>query len=121
MAMKDGVQTKMSKQELKERRDENQQGRPTDNEEALKMMEEQGAYAREEEKQMKEGPVGEQFCLNEFPPHLAKFIANSQLDVLPTQVNLCRWGKSNSKECPLCGGYATLHHVICNCPVSLTQ
>ena len=121
MAMKDGVQTKMSKQELKERRDENLQGRHTDNEEALKMMEVQGAYAREEEKQMKEGPVGEQFCLNEFPPHLAKFIANSQLDVLPTQVNLCRWGKSNSKECPLCGGYATLHHVISNCPVSLTQ
>jgi hypothetical protein len=39
MAMKDGVQTKMSKQELKERRDENLQGRHTDNEEALKMME----------------------------------------------------------------------------------
>jgi hypothetical protein len=33
----------MSKQDLKERRDENLQGRHTENEEALKMMEVQGA------------------------------------------------------------------------------
>jgi hypothetical protein len=72
----------MSKQELKERGDENLQGHHTENEEALKMMEVQGAYAREEEKQMKGGPVGEPVCLNVFPPHLAKFIANSQLDVV---------------------------------------
>ena len=59
-----------------------------------------------------------------------KFLMNSCLDILPTQVNLLQWGKVTSDLCKLClkvdpplqgRRRETLHHILNYCNVSLNQ
>ena len=59
-----------------------------------------------------------------------KFLLNSCLDTLPTQVNLCQWGKSTSDLCKLCLNAdpplqgqkrETLQHSLNSCSTALKQ
>ena len=50
-------------------------------------------------------------------PFELKFTLNACFDTLPHSSNLALW-KGQSAECKLCGERQTLHHILCNCPVS---
>lgn len=42
-------------------------------------------------------------------------------DVLPSQVNLHIWGKSNSPSCPRCLDSGSLEHMLSSCPTTLGE
>ena len=49
-----------------------------------------------------------------------RFVLSASLDSLPTNANLCLWGKKPTAVCPLCQeGRQTLLHVLNNCPVAM--
>ena len=52
------------------------------------------------------------------PMRLA-FIIRATYDLLPTNTNLARWGKTEDNSCPLCGMKQTLNHVLAACSVAL--
>ena len=54
-----------------------------------------------------------------FNDKVFSFVINSIQDVLPHNVNLSRWRKSDTKKCPLCSSDQTLMHVLNNCSVSV--
>ena len=53
------------------------------------------------------------------PMRLA-FIIRATYDLLPTNANLARWGKTSDTSCPLCGLKQTLNHVLAACSVALS-
>ena len=53
------------------------------------------------------------------PPEPLKFTLNAVLDTLPTNSNLCRWGKKSHDTCPLCSSRQSLSHVMNNCPTAM--
>ena len=57
--------------------------------------------------------------VSRFNDKVFSFVINSIQDVLPHNVNLSRWRKSDTKKCPLCSSDQTLMHVLNNCSVSL--
>ena len=57
--------------------------------------------------------------VSRFNDKVFSFVINSIQDILPHNVNLSRWRKSDTKKCPLCSSDQTLMHVLNNCSVSL--
>ncbi len=53
------------------------------------------------------------------PRKTVKFLPNSVLDTLPTNINLMRWGKISNSKCELCSHHETLLHTLNNCPTML--
>ena len=49
------------------------------------------------------------------------FSLNSIQDTLPHKVNLKRWHISDNSDCPLCGKYQTVQHVLNNCSKALVD
>ena len=49
-----------------------------------------------------------------------KFIIKAVHDLLPTPANKNKWF-GTSEMCSLCGGNATLNHILSGCTVALTQ
>ena len=54
-----------------------------------------------------------------FKDRILSFCLNAIQDTLPHKANLQRWQKSDSSDCPLCGHYQTLQHVLNNCRTAL--
>ena len=50
-----------------------------------------------------------------FKDRILSFCLNAIQNTLPHKSNLQRWQKSDSPDCPLCGNYQTLQHVLNNC------
>jgi hypothetical protein len=50
-----------------------------------------------------------------------QFLIRAVYDVLPTPANLQRWGLIETAECTLCGGRATLDHILSSCKEALAQ
>ena len=69
-------------------------------------------------------PTGSEEIWTKVVSHLndrvLSFVMNTILDVLPHNNNLKRWGKTDSKACPLCGKHQSLMHVLNHCPIALT-
>ena len=55
------------------------------------------------------------------PKGVLSFATRAVIDVLPTPVNLCQWGKHTHDTCNLCGSKCTLHHILNYCQTSLEQ
>ncbi|XP_052236077.1 uncharacterized protein LOC127847893 [Dreissena polymorpha] len=53
--------------------------------------------------------------------HQDIFMIRAVYDVLPTPANLQRWGLIETAECTLCGGRATLDHILSSCKEALAQ
>ena len=49
------------------------------------------------------------------------FSLNSIQDTLPHKANLKRWRISDNSDCPLCGKYQTVQHVLNNCSKALVD
>ncbi|XP_033750531.1 uncharacterized protein LOC117334822 [Pecten maximus] len=56
-----------------------------------------------------------------YQPAQLKFLLRSVYDVLPSPVNLHRWGLVPDPDCVLCGKRGTLDHVLTSCQTALTQ
>ena len=54
-------------------------------------------------------------------PLRISFILRSVYDLLPSNANLVKWGKSEDPSCPLCNGRQTVEHVLSSCNAALTQ
>ena len=54
-----------------------------------------------------------------FKDRILSFCLNAIQNTLPHKSNLQRWQKSDSLDCPLCGNYQTLQHVLNNCGTAL--
>lgn len=54
-------------------------------------------------------------------PLRISFILRSAYDLLPSNANLVKWGKSEDPSCPLCNGKQTVEHVLSSCKAALTQ
>ena len=54
-------------------------------------------------------------------PLRISFILRSVYDLLPSNANLVKWGKSDDPACPLCKERQTVEHVLSSCRASLTQ
>ncbi|GFO15296.1 reverse transcriptase [Plakobranchus ocellatus] len=54
-------------------------------------------------------------------PLRISFLIRSVYDLLPSNVNLVRWGKKDDPTCPLCKGRQTTEHVLSSCKVALSQ
>ena len=54
-------------------------------------------------------------------PLRISFILRSAYDLLPSNANLVKWGKSEDPSCPLCNGRQTVEHVLSSCKTALTQ
>ena len=53
---------------------------------------------------------------------MLSFWLNSVQNTLPDPVNLRRWGKQKTAQCPLCNWKnCTLQHILCSCKVALEQ
>ena len=50
-----------------------------------------------------------------------KFLVKSVYDLLPTPQNKNVWFNTDENTCSLCGGRGTLNHILCSCPVALSQ
>ena len=55
------------------------------------------------------------------PRGTVQFLLNSALDTLPTNSNLCKWGKRSNANCDLCRGKKTLLHALNKCPRMFEQ
>ena len=49
------------------------------------------------------------------------FLLKSVYDLLPSPVNLKRWGKTEEDQCKLCSKRCTLEHILSSCSVALNQ
>ena len=56
-----------------------------------------------------------------FSDRVFSFSLNAIQDTLPHNVNLVKWGKTDSATCPLCGGYQSLLHCLNNCSTALAD
>lgn len=54
-------------------------------------------------------------------PIRISFMLRSVYDTLPSPSNLCRWGLTEDPSCKLCGGTATLAHILSGCKTALQQ
>ena len=54
-------------------------------------------------------------------PLRISFIIRSVYDLLPSNANLAKWGKSEDPACPLCEKKQTVEHVLSSCKVALAQ
>ena len=54
-------------------------------------------------------------------PFRISSLLKSVYDVLPSPVNLVKWGLVESLECKLCGGRGTMAHILSGCKVGLQQ
>ena len=54
-------------------------------------------------------------------PLRISFILRAAYDLLPSNANLVKWGKSEDSSCPLCNERQTLEHVLSSCKTALTQ
>ena len=54
-------------------------------------------------------------------PLRISFILRSVYDLLPSNTNLVKWGKSNNSACPLCQGKQTVEHVLSSCKTALSS
>jgi hypothetical protein len=55
-------------------------------------------------------------------PHVIKFVLNATVNWLDTPDNLRKWGYKTKEHCCICfAENCTIHHIISNCGVSLTQ
>ena len=54
-------------------------------------------------------------------PLRVSFILRSVYDLLPSNANLVKWGKSEDPSCPLCKGRQTVEHVLSSCTTALAQ
>ena len=52
-------------------------------------------------------------------PRVLSFVLNATINSLPSRDLLCLLGYNVSKICPLCGGRATVHHILVNCKKAL--
>ena len=59
--------------------------------------------------------------LQSFDQYRLGFLIRGTYDILPTGVNLKRWGLLDSSKCPLCAGEQTLDHVLSACRSALGQ
>ena len=50
-----------------------------------------------------------------------KFLVKSVYDLLPTPANKNTWYKTEENKCVLCGGNATLNHILSSCKQALAQ
>ena len=54
-------------------------------------------------------------------PLRISFILRSAYDLLPSNANLVKWGKTDDPACPLCHEKQTVEHVLSSCKVALAQ
>ena len=54
-------------------------------------------------------------------PLRISFILRSTYDLLPSNANLVKWGKTEDPSCPLCHKKQTVEHVLSSCHVALAQ
>jgi len=54
-------------------------------------------------------------------PLKTTFLLKSVYDLLPTAVNLKRWGKRDEDRCVLCGKKGNLSHILSSCQVALSR
>ena len=54
-------------------------------------------------------------------PLRISFILRSVYDLLPSNANLVKWGKSDDPSCTLCKERQTVEHVLSSCKAALTQ
>ena len=54
-------------------------------------------------------------------PLRISFILRSVYDLLPSNANLVKWGKSEDPSCPLCKERQTVEHVLSSCKTALSQ
>ena len=54
-------------------------------------------------------------------PLRLSFVLRSAYDLLPSNANLVKWGKTDDPSCPLCNSRQTLEHVLSACKVALAQ
>ena len=54
-------------------------------------------------------------------PLRTSFILRSTYDLLPSNKNLVKWGKTSDPNCPLCGGIQTVEHVLSSCKTALAD
>ncbi|GFN94045.1 reverse transcriptase [Plakobranchus ocellatus] len=54
-------------------------------------------------------------------PLRISFLIRSVYDLLPSNVNLVRWGKKDGPTCPLCQGRKTTEHVLSSCKVAILR
>ena len=54
-------------------------------------------------------------------PLRISFLLRSVYDLLPSNANLVKWGKSDDPACPLCQKKQTVEHVLSSCKVALAQ
>ena len=59
-------------------------------------------------------------CIFNFPTGTMKFVLNSSIDTLPTEANLCLWGKRTNNKCR-CGVKETLNHLLNCCHLALNE
>jgi hypothetical protein len=80
-------------------------------------MAQQGAWTRWESVMQKK--LSWQDIISKEPFRL-EFQLRCVYDLLPSQVNLKRWGIANSESCLLCGERGTLEHALSSCNKCLT-
>ena len=85
----------------------------------LKSLIQRGHFLRIYEQEQGD-PTWKSFIFN-LPRGTVKFLLNSALDTLPTNSNLCKWGKKSNSNCDLCRGKETLLHTLNSCPRMLDQ
>ena len=54
-------------------------------------------------------------------PLRISFILRSVYDILPSNTNLVKWGKSSDSACPLCQGKQAVEHVLSSCKTALSS
>ena len=54
-------------------------------------------------------------------PLRISFLLRAAYDLLPSNANLTKWGKTDDPTCPLCQGKQTVEHVLSSCKVALSQ
>ena len=59
-------------------------------------------------------------CVGRLPPEPLSFILNATVESLPTNDNLCKWGKRPLPSCALCHGeHQSLLHILNDCPTAM--
>ena len=59
-------------------------------------------------------------CVGRLPPESLSLILNATVESLPTNANLCKWGKRPLPSCALCHGeHQSLLHILNDCPTAM--
>ena len=59
-------------------------------------------------------------CVGRLPPEPLSFILNATVESLPTNANICKWGKIPLPSCALCHGeHQSLLHILNDCPTAM--